>query len=220
MIVYLARNTVNGKGYVGQTTHTLAYRRKCHKADAQRGSDLVFSRALRKYGMDAFEWSVLMMEENKGDLNESEQVCIKLLKTHVSEHGYNLAKGGNSCSGYHHTKETRRKMGEGNKGKVITKEAREQTSKTLKALWQDPEYRMRMKKRKRGKLTEEGRANIRKKAKERWLDPEYRAKIVKAQAGIPRGPYSPKRREAIRQGRLRYLQKQVQHEPIVPVLGN
>ena len=111
-VVYQVRNKINGKCYIGKTMLSMEKRRKDHETDAAKDNGFVFHRALRKYGFDAFEWKVLMTEDNEDDLNESEIVCIKGFKTKVPN-GYNVADGGNGGSTLlegHHTPETIAKM--------------------------------------------------------------------------------------------------------------
>lgn len=52
--IYLIRNLVNGKGYVGKTQVTVAERFRNHKYDAKRGSICPLHRAMRKYGVECF----------------------------------------------------------------------------------------------------------------------------------------------------------------------
>ena len=58
ILVYCATNKVNSKKYIGQTIHTLDYRKKQHINNAInniKGGCRVFWRAIRKYGVDNFE---------------------------------------------------------------------------------------------------------------------------------------------------------------------
>jgi hypothetical protein len=48
--IYLIRNLINGKGYVGQTTKTVTARFSEHRYEAGRGTEYVLYRAIRKYG--------------------------------------------------------------------------------------------------------------------------------------------------------------------------
>ncbi len=89
--IYLVTNTINGKHYVGQT-QDMDRRKKGHKRDAEKGSSLIFHRAIRKYGWDAFEWKALFVVEGRA-LNRWERYYIKRLNTR-SPNGYNLTDGG------------------------------------------------------------------------------------------------------------------------------
>lgn len=49
MVIYCVTNTVNGKKYVGKTSHTLAFRMKGHVYDAlSKGSKIRFPRCYQK----------------------------------------------------------------------------------------------------------------------------------------------------------------------------
>ena len=88
MIIYKATNLINGKYYIGKTKNSLESRIKSHKA-ASTKKDLVFYRAINKYGFDNFKWEILIECQNLDELNEVE-------KKYISENGdgYNIAKGG------------------------------------------------------------------------------------------------------------------------------
>lgn len=56
MLVYLLKNVVNGKGYVGITTSTLRQRWSTHVSEARRRHKRMPLRAaIRKYGPEAWE---------------------------------------------------------------------------------------------------------------------------------------------------------------------
>ena len=92
-LIYLVRNKVTGKKYVGQTIYSLSKRWKghCHPNSGCK----VLRRAILKYGAESFEVSALESGLTRGDLNEREKYWIGELKTKVPL-GYNLLDGGNS----------------------------------------------------------------------------------------------------------------------------
>jgi group I intron endonuclease len=103
---------INGKRYVGKTVRRLEDRRILHERDAKGGSKLAFHRAIRKYGKEAFEWSVLMHDDDENDLNISEALAIRVLKTRVPS-GYNMTSGGEGGDcflGRKHTEESKEKI--------------------------------------------------------------------------------------------------------------
>ena len=57
--IYLLRNTVNGKVYIGKTTLGIRQRWKGHQKDAKRITTRTITRAIRKYGPDAFRIEIL-----------------------------------------------------------------------------------------------------------------------------------------------------------------
>jgi len=63
MIIYLLKNTVNGKVYVGQTVQTLSERMRKHKSTSNSSKAKNYNnylyKAIRKYGWNNFEVFVL-----------------------------------------------------------------------------------------------------------------------------------------------------------------
>jgi len=64
--VYCVTNKVNVKQYVGKTIQGIKTRRKQHEDKAIKGSDSspYFYRALRKHGLDSFEWKIVFESDN------------------------------------------------------------------------------------------------------------------------------------------------------------
>lgn len=100
-IVYKAHCNITNKYYIGITIRSLEQRRTQHYNKAfNQDSQLHFHRALRKYGREAFEWSVI--DEVQVNGKESLIECLKVLevkyvKMYDSYHnGYNSTKGGDS----------------------------------------------------------------------------------------------------------------------------
>lgn len=75
-IVYQITNSVNGKRYVGYSKHSLARRLSIHRADARKGSDYTFHKAIRKYPWPAFRAEVLCVEDTLAGAKESETLYI------------------------------------------------------------------------------------------------------------------------------------------------
>lgn len=96
MVVYLIRNNINGKLYVGITTRKLKKRMKEHRDVSLRSpsdtSILLYS-ALKKYGSENFSVSVLEKCKSRKDLELSEEKWIKLMNSLSNEFGYNILKG-------------------------------------------------------------------------------------------------------------------------------
>lgn len=93
-IVYLVRNRENDKVYVGQTTKGLSRRRYQHFRSTRYGCDGFFHKALRKYGEDSFEWSVIDSGSSKEEADEKERNWISYFNSTNSEQGYNQTHGG------------------------------------------------------------------------------------------------------------------------------
>jgi hypothetical protein len=91
MIIYRAKNKINGKVYIGQTVNTLDIRIAAHIKSSQIGKSK-FHKALKSYGCENFDWDVLHTAKTKNELNENE---IKYIQEYNSiENGYNMVEGG------------------------------------------------------------------------------------------------------------------------------
>jgi group I intron endonuclease len=88
-IVYLALSRTSGKGYVGQTTQDLQARWRSHKC----GQCHALRAAIRKYGVDDFDLSVLAEAADRDELDRLEIEFIAKQKT-LSPEGYNIETGG------------------------------------------------------------------------------------------------------------------------------
>jgi len=96
-IIYCVTNIVNNKKYVGKTVQTLEDRWEDHIRLANTGCRIYFLSAIRKYGPESFELSVLeTVEDDK--LNEAERRWIKELNTTDHFVGYNSTEGGEGFS--------------------------------------------------------------------------------------------------------------------------
>jgi group I intron endonuclease len=107
MIVYLIRNLVNYKVYVGQATSLhdrwlghLSAARIWKRTKKNLPEILLVDRAIAKYGEKNFEVIELCEATSKQNLDELESFCISLFNSTDLEVGYNLRSGGKN--GSHH----------------------------------------------------------------------------------------------------------------------
>ncbi len=85
-IIYCYTNKINGKKYIGQTINP-EQRKRNHKHEALNyKTDYYFHRAIRKHGLENFEYKVL--EENIENLSDREEYYIKEYNT-LWPNGYN-----------------------------------------------------------------------------------------------------------------------------------
>jgi len=91
MIVYKCTNLVNGISYIGVTTKSIEYRKRTHE-NASKYSNKKFYNALKKYGFDNFEWSILHECSSIDELSSLEKYYIE--KYDTFNNGYNLTTGG------------------------------------------------------------------------------------------------------------------------------
>lgn len=141
--IYLFRNILNGKCYVGQTIH-IQERYKDHLYHAQNKPETPFHKALAKYGIENFEF-VILEKCDVSKLDELEKYYIQ--KYQAYSKGYNCTLGGDGNLGLHHSDETKkligiksrnrspesnRRMREKLKGRKIVGEQRQKMIKNLK----------------------------------------------------------------------------------------
>ena len=136
MLVYCIKNTVNNKEYIGLTTRTLEKRWKQHIYESNKQDSWEWNtplgNAIKKYGKDSFQVFVLEECSSEIELKQKEIQLIKERKSLSTENGYNLTLGGDGRLGYKLSEETKRKIGEGNIGKVMSNEAKEKMSVAAK----------------------------------------------------------------------------------------
>jgi len=107
--IYLLRNNVTNKIYVGQATNI--YRRiydHMRPKNSSRISKLYRSAA--KYGWDAFTCELLEKVDALEMLNERETFWIQHFQSHKKTVGYNICEFGGVTLGRRHSDETRQKM--------------------------------------------------------------------------------------------------------------
>lgn len=123
MVIYCITNLVNGKIYIGQTIYKNPNKRWTkHKYDTGVGSLCAIHMAMRKHGIDSFNFEVI--DESASDLdelNDLESFYVSFYDTFKSR-GYNMTSGGESTEV---SDETRNKISKGNTGKIKTLETRE-----------------------------------------------------------------------------------------------
>lgn len=92
--IYKVTNLVNGKQYVGKTNN---FERRLNEHLRDK-TDHLFSRALRKYGKDAFRWKVIEKGiRTNAAAGERERYWIKELNSFYrspNSNGYNMTLGG------------------------------------------------------------------------------------------------------------------------------
>lgn len=120
-VVYQARNTITGDRYIGATTRGLERRKYEHLSDSElrRGYCQRFARAIRKYGSDAFEWTILAVVNDRTALAAEE---IRLIAEGQPE--YNITIGGRGIVGVPKTEAWCRMMSKKFKGRVVSEETR------------------------------------------------------------------------------------------------
>lgn len=151
MRIYCVTNNTNGKQYVGQTV----------TAHSRHGHGHAMRDAYKKYGFNNFTYETILSNIQEDNLQDyAERFWIKVVGS-LAPNGYNLEEGGKRGKRVHHkpnlgkkaSKETRRKMSEGqkrriallgqhpNKGNKHTEEWKAAASKRMKKQVQSEETR-------------------------------------------------------------------------------
>jgi group I intron endonuclease len=113
--IYMIKNKINGKIYIGQTIRPIEKRLKEHKLGQSSKCKAIYS-AIKKYGWGNFE--IDWYECPDEDLNFDEDLLVCEIGT-LSPCGYNLREGGGSRG--KHNEESRQKMSEASIGKPKSK---------------------------------------------------------------------------------------------------
>ena len=92
--IYIIKNTINSKVYIGQTKVNIDTRWKEHLRHAQYG-DQVINRAMKKYGVNKFYIETLEIC-NVDIIDEREIYYIDLYDSTDKSKGYNVSIGGNT----------------------------------------------------------------------------------------------------------------------------
>jgi group I intron endonuclease len=115
--IYLIRNLVNGKVYVGQTARSIESRWKQHLMDS-RARKYPLYEAIRKYGVANFSVTELGSAETQDELNRMEEHLIAEYNSCHRNAGYNIRAGGDG--GGKLSLETRKKISDKHKGRTAS----------------------------------------------------------------------------------------------------
>jgi len=121
MYIYKTTNLINGKIYIGQSTR--------NKADTLEyfGSGILIKYAIKKYGILNFSKEILYDDiDSKKELDHTEKWAIKIYNSQNKDIGYNIANGGEGRGSV--TKETRQKISNASKGRIVSKKTRSKMS--------------------------------------------------------------------------------------------
>ena len=184
-IIYCAANIKNGKKYVGKTVQELEKRWDGHVAMAysERGWNIYFYNAIRKYGSESFVLSVLETIEDDSLLSAAEIKWIAELQTADHHVGYNSTHGGEGFS-----------TGDLNPNRLNPKRG---SDNWCYGIPKPPEVRAKISKTLTGLLVGEKNPFFGRKHTD-----ETRKKIGDIQRGQVRGPHSEETCEKIRQRML------------------
>jgi len=138
-VIYKITNKFNFMVYIGKTARTLEIRMKEHLSETKTYID----RAIHKYGIDAFEVSVIEECATLEELNEREIFWIAFYNC-KKPNGYNLTDGGEGIIGYKFSSELIEKRSKSRQGKKLSEKARKTLSDSQKGKTFSDEIRARM----------------------------------------------------------------------------
>lgn len=134
--VYIHRCMDNNKSYIGiakgNPENRWGHNGKKYKKDSQP----VFYNAIKKYGWDRFEHIIWAINLEHEEAKHIEKLLIALFQTNCRRYknpsyGYNETDGGDGSSGREVKPETREKIGNAHRGKVLSAEHKDKISKFL-----------------------------------------------------------------------------------------
>jgi hypothetical protein len=104
MLVYIAKNKVNNKVYIGITKRKLEKRIYEHLyfSKLEKYKNIRFYNSINKYGGDKLEWDILYECDTIEELLEKEKYYINLYNSINPEFGYNMLES-SSFKNYKHT---------------------------------------------------------------------------------------------------------------------
>lgn len=202
--VYIIRNEVNGKYYIGETVNV--YRRICEYKC--KGKQIIHN-AILKYGIENFHIDVYYLPDfdKKGLHDLEEELIIKF--NSLQPNGYNVLKRGQSMVGFNHSDETKQKISKARTGKKLSEEHKRKISLGLTGKKMSPEaIANRIESFKGFKHTEECKQRMSGLKKGTKMSDEARKNMSIARSGEKHHNYGKKVSEEERQ-RLAGLRKGV-----------
>jgi len=146
MYIYKTTNVINNKIYIGLSSKSV------NESTNYYGSGRLINEAIIKYGKENFHKEII--EDNIEDfkqLKNREIYWIETLKSHVSFDNYNLTLGGDGSLGLSPDIEWRKKISEAIKNSPKMESTKKIMSEKAIATWQNPEYRAKMSKMRKGR---------------------------------------------------------------------
>ena len=143
-IVYM-HISPSGKKYIGITSQTTSQRWRNGKGYKKA----VFNEAIKKYGWENVKHEILFENLTKEQAEQKEIELIDFYKSNQRRYGYNVANGG-FLSGKH-SKKTKNKISNNQKGKKQSIETRIKRSQSLKGIPRTQDWKDKIGKANKGK---------------------------------------------------------------------
>lgn len=203
--VYLIRNLVNAKVYVGKT-NDVSHRWAQYVSDSKRNRHhMLIVRAMKKHGIHNFLMEVLEEFDTENAALCAERRWIKHYNSTDLSCGYNLDSGG--LGGKSLSSETKEKLSEVMKGRKKSPEAVAKVAAALRGRKLSPETRARMSQAKKGKKRDpEVGKKVSEALKGKPLSEETKAKMAAARVGRKLSPEHVEKVAAANRGQKRTLE--------------
>lgn len=134
-IIYKITNLKNGAIYIGKVLEKkgieLRFKEHLNKPfnESTKNKKTFLSNAIKKYGKENFKIEEIDEAFTIEEMNEKEKFWIKKTEAFTNINNYNMTEGGDGgCYGYKHTEESKKKISENNKKRIMTDELREKFS--------------------------------------------------------------------------------------------
>lgn len=121
----------SNKRYIGITKSVKPENRWGSRGQGYR-NQVLFNRAIQKYGWDNFEHIIVADHLTKQDACNIEKELIIKYKTKDAQYGYNLTNGGEGTAGYIYTEEQRKERSARLKGHIVSIETRKKIGEANK----------------------------------------------------------------------------------------
>jgi group I intron endonuclease len=118
VFVYMIKNKVNGKAYIGMTKEKVQTRFKRHLGRDKHSRCYALQAAFAKYGNENFSIETLYEGDSYSEIKMVEKGLIAQYGT-MTPNGYNLTAGGDGACGYKHSPERVAQMIARNKIKLL-----------------------------------------------------------------------------------------------------
>jgi group I intron endonuclease len=198
--IYIIRNRINNKEYVGSSIKSFGSRFNNHLADLRTNTHVnaILQNSWNKYGEDNFEFIILEVLPNDNTLIlDREQYWIDTLNPVL-----NINKIAKNRTGMKHTEEVRLKMSNSHKGKKFSKKHRENISNSNKGRTVTEETRNKISTGNKGKKRSKTYiTNLSIRMKLYMSDPKNRLKASKSHIGLKCSEETKRKMSAIRKGK-------------------
>lgn len=182
--IYIIKNDINEKVYIGQTRQGIRERFKSH---LKCKSSCAIHNAIRKYGKEHFYVEKLCDCSSQEELNEMEKFYIKKFNS-LSPNGYNLTTGGQQ---FEFTEEIKLKISQNTKVAMQKEEIREKCRKkpegwleNVKRAMNSEEVRAKIRHSNSVRDRTDSNLAISSSVKKLWNNPEYREKQRISKQGV------------------------------------